>query len=298
MKKPPFVLLENVDRLLKSPARQRGQAFGIILRCFTDAGYGVQWRVINAADYGHPQRRRRTFIFAFRKTTHYYRQFKNLAKRSKSKESVILNSLMFSEEFPCEIDIKSKIKEGSLTADLYPELTDVSGRFSFGFENAGYCLSGHFYTVKVSPVYHGKVKTLGECLDSNHVPSYCYEANFDKFKYLKGSKHIKRTAKNGHEYIYAEGPIPFPDVLSRPGRTMLTSEGTTNRSSHYILDPISKKYRILTPIECERLDEFPDNWTNSGMPQKRRYFMMGNALVTGLISSMGKTISKIVEGEK
>ena len=63
-KSPKFVLLENVDRLLKSPASQRGRDFGVILACFNDLGYTVEWRVINAADYGFAQRRRRTFIFA------------------------------------------------------------------------------------------------------------------------------------------------------------------------------------------------------------------------------------------
>ena len=79
---------------------------------------------------------------------------------------------------------------------------------------------------------------------------------------------------------------------------MLTSEGTTNRSSHYIQDPKSGKYRILTPVECERLDEFPDNWTNTGMTQKFRYFIAGNALVTGLVKTMGESISQIVDAEK
>ena len=79
---------------------------------------------------------------------------------------------------------------------------------------------------------------------------------------------------------------------------MLTSEGTTNRSSHYIQDPKSGKYRILTPVECERLDEFPDNWTNTGMTQKFRYFIAGNALVTGLIKTMGESINQIVDAEK
>ena len=107
-----------------------------------------------------------------------------------------------------------------------------------------------------------------------------------------------RTAKNGHQYYFSEGPIPFPDKLNAPGRTMLTSEGTVNRSSHYIQDPKSKKYRILTPVECERLDEFPDNWTNTGMSNQKRYFIAGNALVTGLIKTMGAEISKIVDNEK
>lgn len=68
-KKTPFVFLENVDRLIKSPAKQRGRDFGIMLRCLADLGYAVEWRVINAAEYGLPQRRRRTYIFAYRKNT-------------------------------------------------------------------------------------------------------------------------------------------------------------------------------------------------------------------------------------
>lgn len=71
-KSPKFVLLENVDRLLKSPASQRGRDFGVILACFNDLGYTVEWRVINAADYGFAQRRRRIFIFACKNDTNYY----------------------------------------------------------------------------------------------------------------------------------------------------------------------------------------------------------------------------------
>ncbi len=76
-KSPKFVLLENVDRLLKSPASQRGRDFGVILACFNDLGYTVEWRVINAADYGFAQRRRRTFIFACKNDTKYYESIKN-----------------------------------------------------------------------------------------------------------------------------------------------------------------------------------------------------------------------------
>ena len=68
-KRPPFVMLENVDRLLKSPASQRGRDFGIILTSFAQLGYRAEWRVVNAAEYGAVQRRRRTFIFAYSKDT-------------------------------------------------------------------------------------------------------------------------------------------------------------------------------------------------------------------------------------
>ena len=91
-------------------------------------------------------------------------------------------------------------------------------------------------------------------------------------------------------YMFSEGPIAFPDPLDRPGRTMLTSEGTLNRSSHIIEDKATKQLRILTPIECERLNGFPDDWTNTGMPERQRYFIMGNALVVPLITKMGEEI--------
>ena len=296
-KKPSFVLLENVDRLLKAPSSQRGQAFGIILRCFNDAGYGVQRRVINAADYGHPQKRRRTFVFAFHKSTRYYSKFVKQS-RNKSETEVMLSQLMFSQGFPCVLKNGAKTRETIIDKEHYADLVEVSNKFSFPFGNIGYSVKHHVITTDVVANCSIQPKTLGECLDCESVPDFCYKTNFEKFKYLKGAKRIQRTAKNGHIYTYSEGPIPFPDHLDQPGRTMLTSEGTTNRSSHYILDPVSQKYRILTPVECERLDEFPDNWTNTGMPQRFRYFIAGNALVTGLITEMGKTILKIIEGER
>ena len=293
VKRPPFVLLENVDRLLKAPAKQRGKAFGIILRCFADLGYGVQWRVINAAEYGHPQKRRRTFIFAFHESTNYYRSFKQSISFNKDD---VKNAIIFNV-FKADLVDTKKVKTTEISAKKYKTTADVSDKFKFEFENSGFMLDYKIITAKLASTYKGKVKTLGDLLDCNNVPDFCYKTNVKKFEYLKGSKKISRVAENGHKYTYSEGAVPFPDKLNTPARTMLTSEGTVNRSSHLILDPVSNKYRILTPIECERIDEFPDNWTATGMPEKRRYFMMGNALVCGLVHTIGEEISKIIKKE-
>ena len=294
VKQPKFVLLENVDRLLKAPSKQRGQAFGIMLRCFADNGYGVQWKIINAADFGHVQRRRRIFIFAFHKTTNYYKNFIN-TNFEKGEENTLLNNLVFSKQFP---SVKcGELKQGTIKSKEYNNVLDVSEKFSFGFENTGFLLENNFFTLKEISSYNSKSKNLKDILETKNIPNYCYDVDVEKFKYLKGSKKILRKSKTGHEYYYSEGSIPFPDKLDAPGRTMLTSEGTTNRSSHFILDPNTSKYRILTPVECERMDEFPDNWTNIGMSPKRRYFIAGNALVCGLIESIGEEISKIISKE-
>ena len=80
------------------------------------------------------------------------------------------------------------------------------------------------------------------------------------------------------------------DSLDLPARTMLTSEGSINRSTHLL--KTEDKYRTLTPVEAERLNGFPDNWTNT-MTDRMRYFCMGNALVIPLVTRIANQIEKI-----
>lgn len=276
-KKPKYVLLENVDRLLKSPASQRGRDFGIILSCFCSLGYSVEWRVINAADYGFPQRRRRVFIFATRLKTYYGKD---------TSQKIILESGLFAKGFPAIINAAKKTHEIEIPNDL----VYITKNFHAEFQNAGFCKDFKCVTIPVFPNYKGPYTTLGDILETNVSEKYYVsDEDLQKWKYMKGPKKEKRTGRNGFEYNYSEGPIPYPDYLDRAGRTMLTSEGSKNRSSHIVRDPKTGRIRILTPVECERLDGFPDNWTDT-MPERMRYFCMGNALVVGLIEIMGKTI--------
>lgn len=291
-KKTPFVLLENVDRLVKSPAKQRGRDFGIMLRCLSDAGYAMEWRIINAAEYGHPQRRRRIYIFAYREGTKYYEEMKSLTPYE-----IISKKGVFAKAFKIEQFEDKKIKEYNFVKD-YKDLVVVSDKFKADFENSGYMINGKVYTVKTVPV-QSKPITLGEIAEKESVDSHYFlnESQRKKYEYLRGSKKIPRIDKNGFEYMYSEGSMSPYDDLALPARTMLTSEGTTNRSTHIIMDPQKNKLRLLTPVECERINQFPDNWTNSGMPEKRRYFMMGNALVCGIIKKIGKEIESIIKKE-
>ncbi len=291
VKKPPFILLENVDRLLKSPSKQRGRDFGIMLRSLNDLGYGVEWRVINAAEYGFPQKRRRTYIFGFRKSTNYYK------KIVKAKVENIINEMgIFAKAFP--IESFERINSTSISKEDYTTLVDVTNKFKFGFKNSGIMLKNKIHTTKVAPAIK-KAITIGEIMQTNNIPKECFisKAQEAKFRYLKGSKKIPRVSKQGIKYNYSEGAMCFPDYLDMPGRTMLTSEGTVNRSTHVVKDIKTKKLRILTPIEAERLNQFPDNWTNTGMAIKKRYFMMGNALVCGIIKELGYQIREIIEKE-
>lgn len=286
-KKAPFCLLENVDRLLKSPAKQRGRDFGIILACLAELGYSAEWRVVNAAQYGAAQRRRRIFIFAYRNDTAYG---KKMAKSSA--EQIINNDGFMKKAFP--IQEMGKVTNTEISTDII----DVSDNFKFAFENAGYMHDGVIYTAKVIEAEEAPI-LLGDILQSNvHEKHYIPGDKMAKWTYLKGSKKIPRKSADGHEYTFSEGPIAFPDPWDRPGRTMLTSESTLNRSTHVVSDPSTGRLRLLTPVEAERLQGFDDEWTNTGMPDRMRYFCMGNALVVQMITRMGKVLDEIIAKEK
>ena len=285
-KKPRFILLENVDRLLKSPARQRGRDFGIILSCLNALGYSVEWRVINAADYGFVQRRRRTFIFATRDAS-----IKRKLYGSGNAGTVLTSSGFFAPAFPCT---KKDANADTLPIAIPEDLVKLSDSFGATFGNCGYSVDFTARTCDVNPVYDGPCTMLGDILVPDADEKYYVSENdIPKWEYMKGAKKEKRVTKEGFEYNYSEGPIAYPDFLDRPARTMLTSEGSKNRSSHIIKDPVTGRLRILTPVECERIDGFPDNWTE-GMTDRMRYFCMGNALVVGLIELMGKRIKDLM----
>lgn len=330
-KKPAFVLLENVDRLLKSPAKQRGRDFGVILACFRDEGYTVEWRVINAAEYGYQQRRRRTFIFAYKNNTKYAdRILKSVGYADTLKEESMKNAILkggfFAETFPVNKAESTKIK----IKELPLEIGEVSETFQCTFENSGIMKDGIIYTMKTVPNYHGKQITLGDVMETGQVEEQYFipeeklyytdpmvthsnetEQRLSKedrqtWQYLKGAKKLLRTSSTGHEYVFSEGAISMIDQEDKPARTMLTSEGGFSRTTHIVKDKMTGRVRLLTATEAERIQGFPTNHTKYclvkgeivEMPLRKRRFMMGNALVVNLVADMEKTLDKIFELEQ
>jgi len=289
-KETPFFLLENVDRLLKSPSKQRGRDFGIMLRTLSDLGYNVEWRIINAADYGAAQRRRRIFIFGWKKTTKYNENIDYIGPKY-----LIAQEGVFARAFPIE---QEDSKYRCIDLLQYEDTVDITKHFKAEFENSGIMIDGKVWTRKVTPVYEEPI-TIGEIRENRKgLDKYILTGEkLKKFEYLRGGKKILRTRPDGTEYYYSEGSMSEYDSLDLPGRTMLTSEGSVNRSTHIIPDKETGKLRLLTPIEAERLQSFPDDWTNTGMPENRRYFMMGNALVTKVIDRVEPVLREIIEHE-
>ena len=334
VKNTPFVLLENVDRLIKSPAKQRGRDFGIILACFRDLGYTVEWRVINAAEYGFQQRRRRTFIFAYKNETKYADRITKTIKYDINNEIELQKSSMikliqeegfFAKSFPVMINDGKKIRHKELPMGI----GELSETFQFDFENTGVMKDGIVYTLKTYPSYDGNQINLGDIMEDGDIDKqffipeerlyYTYPdinhsdetmgklptEHRQTWQYIKGAKKIKRKAANGHEYVFSEGPVSMIDEYDKPARTMLTSEGSFSRTTHIVRDKKTGKIRLLTPIEMERIQGFPSDWTKNclvngeivQMPLNKRRFMMGNALVVNLVNQMEKQLSKIFDME-
>lgn len=281
---PKYVLLENVDRLIKSPSKQRGRDFAIMLAVFRDLDYIVEWRVINASEYGNAQRRRRVFIFAYKKNLGFAKEQMKL-----DREKILFKSGFFARTFP----VTSEPYKNRRTSVILPkDIIEISDTFAFGFHTAGIMIEGAVHTVQPEPILKAPVPLKDILLPEDKVEEeyYLNEAAIEKFGYLRGPKKIERTSAEGHKYIYSEGGMSPTDNLGLPGRTMLTSEGTVNRSTHIV--EVNGRKRFLTPVECERLNGFDDNWTE-GMPKRMRYFCMGNALVVDLIKDMGESIKEI-----
>lgn len=293
--KPKYLFLENVDRLLISPSGQRGRDFAIILQSLNEIGYAVEWRVINAAEFGMPQRRRRVFILAYLKGTSIYQDIKeNTAKEWILKEGVL------AQAFPVHSEgITAKTFE--LTGDIVSISENFNKNGTVGmFENSGLMIDGLVTTIKTQANYDGTFTILGDLIQNGEVTEefYINEEDLEKWQYLKGAKKEMRKNAQGFEYNYSEGGMIFPDPLDKPSRTIITGEGGKSPSRFKHVIKTAKGFRRLSPVELERLNMFPDEHTQlEGVSDTKRAFFMGNALVVGVIEKIGIALKHKLENE-
>jgi DNA (cytosine-5)-methyltransferase 1 len=294
--KPKALLLENVDRLIKSPANQRGKDFAIMLASLSDMGYVVEWRVINAADYGMPQRRKRTFILCYHSKTSICKKFLK-AKKNDLLPNFFEKHSIINHALPC-----SKIKHDWNTIKIEGDLPTVSKDFNkkgghSPFLNSGIMVERTVFTTEVEPKYKGKRQTLGQHLiPDNEVPDQYFitEDELRIWKEHKGAKKIERVDKaTGYKYFFSEGAMSFPDDPNKPSRTIITSEGGKSPSRFKHVVKTGMGYRRLTPVELERLNMFKDNHTE-GVSDVKRAFLMGNALVVGIVEKLGRELEKVL----
>jgi DNA (cytosine-5)-methyltransferase 1 len=289
---PRYLMLENVDRLLKSPSNQKGRDFAIILSSLNSLGYAVEWRVIDASEYGMPQRRRRTFIMGYMQGTKPHWRLMN-----RTPFDIFDIDGLFAKAFP----IRSVSADAGLRFELSDDLVYITQTFNKAnpknnlFLNAGYMVDGIYHTVKCVPDYTGERESLGNILQPEaEIPEEFYidDRDLGKWRFQKGSKSIERIdKKTGHAYMYAEGGMAFPDSLEKPTRTIITGEGGPSPSRFKHVVCVSGRYRRLTPVELERANMFPDGHT-AGVTASKRAFLMGNALVVGVIERLGSQLAR------
>jgi len=292
--KPKYIFLENVDRLLISPSKQRGRDFAVILKSLDMLGYAVEWRVINAADYGMPQRRRRIFILAYLKGTSIFESL----KRSPAKDWILKDGIL-AEAFHVTLDRSIPANEFELKGDI----SRISSSFnkngnSSVFQNSGVIINGAVTTVKTISAFEGRTTTLKDIIQKGGVAKEFYidEKDLSKWLFLKGAKKETRLNTKGFEYNYSEGGMAFPDPLDRPSRTIITGEGGTSASRFKHVIKTKEGFRRLLPIELERLDMFPDNHTQlENVSDMKRAFLMGNAVVVGVVEKIGMALRKSIK---
>lgn len=285
--RPDYLFFENVDRLINSPSKQRGRDFAIILRSLSDLGYAVEWRVINAADYGMPQRRRRTFILGYLKGSKIHNELKKYGSSEWIEKYGVLQ-----EAFP------TKEPSHSRNFDLGNDIVSISLDFNKEgnkrmFDNAGLMMDGTVTTEKLTPDYDGPFTLLKDIIqDEVQKDLFLREGDISKWKELKGAKSITRKKEDGFEYQYSEGGMSFPDDLNKPSRTIITGEGGSSASRFKHVIQVPDGLRRLSPVELERLNMFPDGHTEmSGITDTKRAFFMGNAMVVGIVERIGKVLS-------
>jgi DNA (cytosine-5)-methyltransferase 1 len=298
---PKYLLLENVDRLLKSPSHQRGRDFAVMLASLSDLGYAVEWRVLNAADYGMPQRRRRVFLFGYK----FEASDKLLGTLDSVGEEQIFSGII-SRAFPVQNPSTSRVEMGAIEGSLEEVSKEFNSKKAAGttpFLSAGFMKNRQFWTADVRPQTEVKQTTLQDILQPIQEVDNSFfvkDSEIDKWQYLKGAKREPRENKSlGYTYVFSEGALAFPDPVDKPSRTIITGEGgsSPSRTKHVISQGM--QLRRLTPIELERLNMFPDNHTSKkGISDGKRAFFMGNALVVGIVEGIGTALLNQIEESK
>ena len=281
MKRPPFIFLENVDRLLKSPASQRGRDFAVMLATLGNLGYEVEWRMINAADYGFPQKRRRVYIVG---------RLAGTQPRDPTR---------------CCTAGRSPGRAG-------PAGLTLSSSASVKLEGDAADISEDFGATKGEPLPLRRLLLPPLGLEpgpqARHGPRPRSATSWSPEDGPRVVLRRRRPARamglpEGRQgrgrastrqrppYRYQEGALPFPDRTDGPARPSSPPKAAPPPPASSTSSRPRGRYRRLTPRELERLNGFPDDWTATGMPEGRRAFMMGNALVVGVV---GRIAAKLM----
>ena len=117
-----------------------------------------------------------------------------------------------------------------------------------------------------------------------------------KWKGSRANEGYLEGVARGIVYEYSAGAMSYPDPLDKPSRTIVTAEiGRSASRMRHVIEFEEGRFRRLMPIELERLNMFPDDWTKiDGISDSRRGFLMGNALVVGIVGGLSGPLANLI----
>ena len=289
--RPRYFIAENVKGLV---SHDNGKTFGTIIDClakttnyqmslmpFDNLGYHIHYKVLNTKDFGIPQNRERIFIIGIRDDADNDFTFpKELSLKLKLKD-VLEN----------DIDDKYYLSKKMIKNIITPSNGDWnSGKMTFN-NNIAKCINS-------------RVHKMGRADTDNYIISHSlHPRSGDPTK--GGTGHLSK--QDGTSYCLDTGNAQAVEVIQiNPSKE---SNGKQPYQQNRIYDTNginpalntiwngsnlinTKKIRRLTPIECERLQGFPDNHTE-GVSDTQRYKQMGNTITVNVIQAIIKKLINV-----
>ena len=298
--RPDFFIWENVKGTFSSNNRQD---FAAILQAFTNiGGYRLEWQLLNTKWF-LPQNRERVYLVGYlgdgsrgqifpigEINKNFTREIRDKARKSTSQQNT--HSRTISSRYH---------KMGS--DDTYIKITDKRGNIKADQNNMPTVIAGYHKHPSDSPYLEVKTNNSKGFDEMTKEDSLNYSNPNSKTRRGRVGKGVAQTLDTGCEqavvvevgdYRYDKGYKKREDGDC----PTLRAKSSTDISS----TPTINKIRRLTPIECERLQGFPDNWTQYGsegsISDTQRYKMCGNAVTVDVVEAVGKRIKDVVYGEK
>lgn len=264
-KKPNLLLLENVKGLLNHDG---GNTFRIILNSLSELGYDCEWEVLNSKNFGVPQNRERVFIVGHFRGTSGGKVFP-IGEGSK------------------EVNELCGQQTGAITA-----------RRGSAKSDGDYIVEGNRKTQELEYIGAVMSEQNQKWLNDGKELSRNFPQGQRVYSKNGIASTIARNAgglggKTGLYMINSKGKTHQQDLLQDSNGVSRSILAGTHGSTPHLLKTImpNNKIRRLTPIECERLQGFPDGWTE-GVSDTQRYKCLGNAVTTNVITEIGKKILK------
>ena len=256
--KPKWFIWENVPGVLSS---SKGRDFGSFLGAVGELGYGFSYRVLDAQNWGIPQRRRRVFVVG------HLGDWRPAAEVLFEPESL---SRHIEESRKKRKDIAK-----CLTTGIGTRLDSETDTFVTE--------DGPMYTLNATGV-HGVAHTF-------KIRCGCDGGGKG---YLGQDEKTYTISTNQDQHLFTAMAFDtYNTTVSDTNQTIKSPNGGVQESVGTIFNNMA--VRKLTPIECERLQGFPDGYTNikENCPDGHRYKAMGNSMAVPVMKWIGKRIELV-----